>query len=570
MINDSLLASLPISAIINHLWQTTAVVGIVWILTSLLRRNRARLRLQLWLLASIKFLLPFSLLIAAGQHFRPATKNLAPAPNLAYLLTNAVQPYPGPTFAAGYVTDTRHEASPMKVELTDACLAFWFLGFIAVLAPWIQTWITLRRATRLAVPWATLSSVPIMRTKGLLEPGIFGIFHPVLLLPEDLLTRLPSQELDAIFAHELCHVRHRDNLTAALHTLVSALFWFHPVLWLIKTRMLDEREQACDENVVISGKDAQLYAQSILNVCKFYVEAPTAAMASVTGGNLKQRIVRIMSATSAMRLSGQRRMLLAVLALAVISLPLVVGVLNERQLHGQTTSPAKTFEVVSIHPEPNVTGMSVSVSPTSWDTQGSSLKLLIQDAFSLKNFQILNAPGWASERYTIHAKLPEGVSKLPDEEMEKEFGLMLQSMLVERCHLRYHWTTKILPVYFLVTMKGGAKIPSALPDDKYKLMIGANEYDAHAISIAEFAQNLGANLDRIVQDKTGLNGKYTFKLTYPPSPDAGATGVSPSSQVESEARLFSALQDQLGLKLVTEKQPVQMLVIDDIQRPTAN
>ena len=368
-----------------------------------------------------------------------------------------------------------------------------------------------------------------------------------------------------------CHVRHRDNLTAALHTLVSALFWFHPAVWLIKTRMLDEREQACDENVVISGKNAQLYAQSILNVCKFYLEAPAAAMASVTGGNLKQRIVRIISVTSAMRLSVQRRMLLAVLASAVISLPFMVGVLNERQVHGQTTSPAKTFEVVSIHPDPNVTGMSVNLSKTSWDTKGSPLKMLIRNAFSLEDFQILNVPGWVNaERYTVHARLPEEVSKLPDERRYKEIDSMLQSMLEDRFHLRYHWTTQIRPVYSLITTNGGAKLPIAASGEEDGMSIGENYYDMHAVSMAEFADNLGANLDRIVQDKTGLNGKYTFKLTYPPSPDAGATGVSPSSQVESEARLFSALQDQLGLKLVTEKQPVQMLVIDDIQRPTAN
>lgn len=75
-------------------------------------------------------------------------------------------------------------------------------------------------------------------------------------------------------------------------------------------------------------------------------------------------------------------------------------------------------------------------------------------------------------------------------------------------------------------------------------------------------------MDRIVLDRTGLMGKYTFKLTYPPDPDTVSTTTS--SQVESEARLFAALHDQLGLKLVAEKRPIPMLVIDSIERPTPN
>jgi len=392
------------------------------------------------------------------------------------------------------------------------------------------------------------------------------------LIPSNMLTRLSPQELDAIFTHELCHIRRRDNLAAALHTLVFAIFWFHPAVWLIKARLLDERELACDEDVVSSGKDPQLYAESILNVCKFYLEAPTSSMAGVTGGELKRRITRIMSQKIHTRLSGYRAVMVVLLGLAILSLPFAAGMINARHVHAQTAEPTAAFEVVSIHPDPNVRNMSMSGSPTSWNTTGAPLKLLLSNAFSLKDFQILQAPNWVnSARYTIHARLPEQMSKLSDEELDKQFGPMLQSMLIDRFHLRYHWTTQERPVYSLVLEKGSPRVPPAAPTDKYGLVVGPNFYEAHAITMSNFADNIGLNLDHIVQDRTGLTGTYTFKLTYPPSADANIPlGASSSSQVESESRLISALSDQLGLKLVAEKRPVKMLVIDDIQRPTPN
>ena len=569
MTTASLLNTLSLPALANHLWQTTAVVAIVWAITSVLRSNSASLRFRFWLLASMKFLLPFSLLVAAGQHLWPTTTSTSPPQTLGTIVTRAVQPYRA-LRTNGTVERPSPTASRLRIE--GICLALWAFGACVVLVSWLRSWASLRCVVRRATLRTTISGVPVLQTSSLLEPGVFGIFRHVLLIPEDMLTRLSTRELAVIFNHELCHVRRRDNLTAALHTLVFAIFWFHPAVWLIKARLLDERELACDEDVVRSGEDPQLYAESILNVCKFYLEAPTTAMAGVTGGELKLRITRIMSQKTYARLSARRTVMVVLLGAAVLSMPFAAGVINARQLHAQAVETTKTFEVVSIHPERDVTNMSMSLTQTSWDTTGAPLKTLLIAAFSLKDFQILSAPSWVnSERYTIHARLPEEMSKLPDEERGKQFEPMLQSMLIDRFHLRYHWTTQELPVYSLVIDKSGPMLPAAAPEDKYSLVVSQDLYEAHAITMSDFADNLGSNLDRIVQDRTGLNGRYTFKLNYPPSANADTPfGAAPSSQTESEGRLFSALKDQLGLKLVTEKRPVRMLVIDDIQRPTPN
>jgi bla regulator protein BlaR1 len=136
-----------------------------------------------------------------------------------------------------------------------------------------------------------------------MEPGVVGIFRPVLLLPEGILDRLTPAQLEAIVAHELCHVRRRDNLTAAIHMVVETIFWFHPLVWWIRARLIDERERACDEEVLRLGNQAEVYAESILEACKLYLESPLACVSGVTGSDLKKRIESIMANRHAVRLS---------------------------------------------------------------------------------------------------------------------------------------------------------------------------------------------------------------------------------------------------------------------------
>ena len=158
------------------------------------------------------------------------------------------------------------------------------------------------KVARDASPVALNCGLPVRSTRVRLEPGVFGVVHPVLLLPELIRERLSDSQLDAIITHELWHVRRRDNLTAMVHMLVEAVFWFYPPVWGIRARLLEEREQACDEAVLESRREPLAYAEGILNVCKSYVEAPMTCVSGVTGSDLKKRIVRIMAHQAARRL----------------------------------------------------------------------------------------------------------------------------------------------------------------------------------------------------------------------------------------------------------------------------
>jgi hypothetical protein len=149
---------------------------------------------------------------------------------------------------------------------------------------------------------------------------------------------LSGAERDTILAHELGHLRRRDNLTAAVHMLVETLFWFYPPVWLIGARLIAERERACDERVLGAGFDPCVYAGAILQVCKFCVQSPLACAAGVAGANLARRIETIMTAGVARDLDGGRKLMLAGAAMMALAMPVTAGLLSSPlavQVHRQ-------------------------------------------------------------------------------------------------------------------------------------------------------------------------------------------------------------------------------------------
>jgi beta-lactamase regulating signal transducer with metallopeptidase domain len=161
---------------------------------------------------------------------------------------------------------------------------------------WLLRWRRISAAIRQATPLHEGREVEAMRrlehgegirkpteiflSRTSLEPGIFGIVRPVLVWPERITARLEDAHLEAILAHELSHVRHRDNLAAAIHMVVEAIFWFHPLVWWLGARLVEERERACDEAVLATGRDRRVYAESILRICEFCVESPLTCISS--------------------------------------------------------------------------------------------------------------------------------------------------------------------------------------------------------------------------------------------------------------------------------------------------
>jgi bla regulator protein blaR1 len=320
--------------IADHLWQSTLFAGVVWLLTLVLRRNRARVRHGLWLAASVKFLIPFSLFIALGSLVPRRAVPVTTESKIYVVMDQVSQPF---TVASLPAT-----LPPAPSPLIEILLSIWACGVIGIVCAWCVRLRRIQVAVRAGTPVNLDIRIKAMSSPTLLEPGVFGIFRPVLVLPEGITERLTPAQLQAVIAHELCHVRYRDNLIASIHMFVETLFWFHPLVWWIGKRMVEERERACDEEVVQELGEARAYAEGILNVCKVYVESPLTCVSGVTGANLKKRIEAIVTNRVALRLNFAKKAALAATMTAALAIPVGVGM-----MHAQSPAVPK-FEVASI------------------------------------------------------------------------------------------------------------------------------------------------------------------------------------------------------------------------------
>jgi beta-lactamase regulating signal transducer with metallopeptidase domain len=318
-----------IAGLLDHIWQSSLFAGCIGILTLLFRRNGAAVRFWLWFAASVKFLLPFAVLAMAGAYLArlfPASQSMLSQSILAFQPAAAKFSAPVQMLAAGKSINP-HQG----VDLAPLLLAVWLLGLSIILAVRLLRWFRLRAVMAAAQP-LTLpvkeAPVPVMASASLLEPGLVGIVKPVILLPRELIVRLSRAEQESILAHEFSHLRRRDNVTAAFHMVVETLFWFYPPVWLIGARLVAERERACDENVLASGHDPEVYAGGILKVCKFCIQSPLACAPGASGADLKRRVRQIMTAPAAVDLSAAQRMLLAGAATLVLIPPIIAGFSN--------------------------------------------------------------------------------------------------------------------------------------------------------------------------------------------------------------------------------------------------
>ena len=292
-------------------------------------------------------------------------------------------------------------------------IGVWFFGFIITAIYWLVWWRRIHAALRTATPLPLNLSIRAVSSPSRMEPGVFGIRKPVLLLPEGITRYLSQDQLETVVAHELCHVRRRDNLTAAIHMLVEAIFWFHPPVWWIRTRLIEERERACDEAVLQAGSAAHVYAESILNVCKFYIGSALACASGVTGSNLNKRITRILAEHAVRQLGWSRKLLLASAGAAALSLPIVFGLQHATRTWAlavvETSKELPTFEVATVKPsQPGGLMVMTKFTPDGIQIRNAPLILIIRQASGLLNSnddEVTGAPSWVkTEKYDIDAK----------------------------------------------------------------------------------------------------------------------------------------------------------------------
>jgi bla regulator protein BlaR1 len=596
----------------DHLWQSTVVALVAALLTLALRKNHARARYWIWLAASLKFLVPFSWFVALGN--RLAWRS--PAATATTALYYTVEEISRPFTQSATVPErwTLPSASPTHL-LPPVLIAIWLGGFLTVLGGWCVRW----RRISAEVQKATLlvqgreaealrgmergagitSPVELRLSRSTLEPGIFGILRPVLLWPEGISQRLDDSQLQAVIAHELWHVRRRDNLAAVFHMLVEAIFWFHPLVWWLGARLFEERERACDEEVIQAGSERQTYAESILKVCEFCVGSPLACVSGVTGADLKKRMVHIMSEQVAGKLDLTRRLLLSAVAAAVIAAPLVFGIFHATTVRAQSqdenaASTSGATASATITPSelntPTYAGSKthmtrMMIGPKGFDARNVTLRALIQEAYQVQANQVIGGPDWldtAAFDVDVKTRNSNASDANPEKLIAENVALsrtMLQALLADRAKLALHSATKDLETYSLTVADNGPKLqpaPAGQSDElkeqgamhmgrqQMRMQIDGNQVygiGAQSTPLDDFAQQLSRQVGAPVINKTGLHGRYDFNLQW--SDANGSLNASGPS-------LADAVQEQLGLKLEPQKAPMQVLVIDHIEKPAAS
>lgn len=325
-------------AILDHLWQSSVVALLIGALTLLFRNNSAGVRHGLWFAASVKFLFPFSLLTLLGRALFTHAVADSSIKMMGRIETVAVP------FAAGAPIPLGPAQHQLSWTLIAA--AVWALGFTAIVALWFVQWARLAKIVRFAKLAPLNTPVPVRVTTERLEPGLVGIMNPVILLPDLMARRLESQEIDAIFAHELCHLRRRDNLLTLIHMLVEALFWFHPLVWFIGARLAEESERACDESVLDTNEKPLDYAETILKVCRLTFRQRLPCASGISGADLDRRITAIMTRRRIDDVEPNKMLLLAGFGLFSVVTPFVSGGLVPAPTALMTPSSARMLAIV--------------------------------------------------------------------------------------------------------------------------------------------------------------------------------------------------------------------------------
>jgi uncharacterized protein (TIGR03435 family) len=504
-------------------------------------------------------------------------------------------------------------AAPARrvLSLRMVLLIVWILGLAAVLARVIADLQCVRRVRRQARPWARgeaiVADIPgssLMRSRirilldATAGPITCGVFRPAIVLPGEA-CEWDAEELRRAVIHELEHVRRADLLMFCIARIVCALYWFHPLVWISWRQLRLEAERACDD-AVLRGFEPVEYAEQLVTLAERLVARrieSVPAMADRT--DLALRI-------SAMLDPRQRRGRAGFRLVTVMSMVALLIVATVSSLRAVPQSPSSTsldsaaqarFEVASIKPTKQCAVLGGSPTPGRVSTCGA-LAFMIQGAYDVytkgRGFNpgvmtvawtanIEGAPGWLqTELYQIEAK---AAGNPPQIVMN---GPMMQALFEDRLKLKTHLETRTVPVYELTAVRGGPKLQRSntdcVPRDPMKppdgptppgqtsprlcggFALGKGTLDFTDMTMSDFVQYLGRNIvRRPIIDKVGMTGRFDFHLQF--APDENTPFLRRPEEVPGPS-IFTAMQEQLGLKLEPAVGPHEFLVIDSVERPS--
>jgi uncharacterized protein (TIGR03435 family) len=419
----------------------------------------------------------------------------------------------------------------------------------------------LRIRVRVSAPVRLLISALVQ------APTVIGWMRPVILLPVGALIGLPAEQIEALLAHELAHIRRRDYLVNVLQSAAEALLFYHPAVWWVSSHIRMERELCCDDIAAAVSGDTLTYVSALASIEAHRPEHLTHSLAA-NGGSLPDRVARLLGQprTEARNLPGPGALVGGIL-LAVTACTLL----------GQVVDARPAFEVASVKADKSETGVDRikfpgcgncggQLSKGSLIVENVSLKRIIGMAYGVPEGRdyLLSGPDWFdSERFDIYAKFPP-------ESTSSEMLLMLQRLLDERFQLKLHRVAREFSVYALVAGKGGPKLHfSPNQEGPYQFSARGGHAVGVRVTMSQFADRLSRpdfQWGRQVVDFTGRTGTFDLTLDWRPESDQVQDQTD-----DSRPSIVAALAEQLGLKLEPRKVSLDVLVVDHaLKVPTEN
>jgi TonB family protein len=522
--------------LINHLWQATLFFLMASLVVALLKKGPARWRYSVWLLALARLAVPSLLFVWLGQQVRFDLASLSPqhanVPHSAVQVLPIVSRVVEPISFQPNAPASRLEPKARHSELYFVATLIWLAGLV-VLVCWrvrrgLVSWRAVKAGVRVDAGRETealdraRAVLSVERRIGLVlssaigVPGVWGLWRPVVALPERLAEDLSDDEVEAIMMHEVVHVKRRDNLASLFQMGLSCLLWFYPVVWLLERRLLHEREQACDEEV-LQGKGSKVYVSGILKVVRFCLDSKMAGVSSVTGSNLKRRIENIMSDPMQRKLTSWH----------VVSISLFVAVLVMSGVvaasHGNRVTMAQSQKVAAI------------LSGSVYDPSQAAIPgvMIIISSLDGKTKEIVYAGSAGEYKFSL---LPDGTYNL---ESSKEGFRSRQEknvVITSGKPLRLDLTLEVGEVSQYVEVVGKSpRATPASPRRPYRIRVGGNIQQANLIhevrpDYPEATRQAGiegtVSLEAIIaKDGTIVDHRVLNTLTDPSLVEAAAEAI---------------------------------------------
>jgi uncharacterized protein (TIGR03435 family) len=571
-------------ALLHFLWQGSLLALLLWMVKSI---APASTRLRYAAASLIMLMMPVALVVTVANDFPRVQPAATIAPVISYH-AHVSAATPREALLAGLPT-----RGP-SAGISGWVVCLWIAGVLLLSLRATGGWMRVQRLKSRVLPASAeladimtrlkqrlVISAPVcLYTSAIVQvPTVVGWLRPYILLPVTTITGLSESQLRAILAHELAHIRRHDYLVNLLQTAIETVLFYHPAVWWVGRQMRIEREHCCDDIAVAICGTAIEYAEALAELEQIRGRILEPALAA-TGGELLGRIRRLLgqqpSEDSASRSLGTIAAA-AALMLAIAAAPVVAQ------------QPA--FEVASIKPDVSgQPGPLFELFP-GFHVERATLKSLVLMAYGVHDFQLSGGPGWInSDRYNIEAKAQAPAA------FSQEYRMLqyqrIQTLLQDRFKLAVHRETKELPIYELTVAKGGPKLqpPNCIQRDAGDRTIapgkGMSDYcgfgmtarglvELTTATMGNLAGTFSAELSREVVDKTGITGTFHIHLTFTPDDSTVRLPDIPGLPSVSEPpvdgpNIFTAIQEQLGLKLESAKGPVDVLVIDHVEKPSEN